>query len=128
MDNKISNIVVASRIEDFQIVINKGEYDNIESYMRFLVYEEGNDVIDPTTKKSLGKLEIPKGFFKIQHIQDKMTILVSELRKEKSLFPFFNYLIMFRLGKIVYNGFWPPAVADSRTEFSPLKIKFLREK
>lgn len=90
MDNKISNIVVASRIEDFQIVINKGEYDNIESYMRFLVYEEGNDVIDPTTKKSLGKLEIPKGFFKIQHIQDKMTILVSELRKEKSLFPTFQ--------------------------------------
>jgi hypothetical protein len=90
MDNQISNILVASKIEDFQIVINKGENDNIESYMRFLVYEEGNEIIDPATNQSLGKLEVPKGFFKIQHIQNKMTILVSELRKEKSLFPTFQ--------------------------------------
>jgi hypothetical protein len=34
---------------------------------------------------------------------------------------------MFRLEKIVYDGFWPRAVADSLTEFSPLKIKFLRK-
>lgn len=90
MDRQISNIVVASKIDDFQIVINKGENDKVEFYMRFLVYEEGKEIIDPSTNQSLGKLEIPKGFFKIHHIQDKMTILVSELRKEKSLLPTFQ--------------------------------------
>ncbi|MCZ8196437.1 MAG: hypothetical protein O9267_02370 [Flavobacterium sp.] len=86
MDNKTSNILVASKIDDFQIVINKGYDDFIDSYMRFLVYEEGQEIFDPITKKSLGKLEIPKGFFKVQHIQDKMTILVSELKKDKNMF------------------------------------------
>ncbi|MFL9831231.1 hypothetical protein ABS764_10270 [Flavobacterium sp. ST-87] len=86
MDKTLSNILVASKIDDFQIVINKGSEDDVSSYMRFLVYEEGQEIFDPHTKKSLGKLEIPKGFFKVQHIQDRMTILVSELKKEKNLF------------------------------------------
>lgn len=86
MHNSFSNIQVANKIEDFRIVINKGEKDNIESYMRFLVYEDGPEILDPSTKKNLGKLEIPKGFFKVQHIQDNITILVSELRKEKNIY------------------------------------------
>lgn len=90
MDKHISNIVVANKIDDFRIVINKGKNDNIDTYMRFLVYEEGNEIIDPSNNKSLGNLEIPKGFFKVHHIQDNMTILVSELRKEKNIFQSFQ--------------------------------------
>lgn len=86
MDKKFNNILVASKIDDFQIVINKGAENHIDSSMRFLVYEEGQEIFDPHTSQSLGYLEIPKGFFKVQHIQDKMTILVSELKKEKKLF------------------------------------------
>ena len=86
MDKNLSNILVASKIDDFQIVINKGYNDGIDSYMRFLVYEEGQEIFDPHSKKSLGKLEIPKGFFKVQHTQDQMTVLVSELKKDKNLF------------------------------------------
>jgi hypothetical protein len=86
MDRQISNIVVASKIDDFRIVINKGTNDYIDSFMRFLVYEEGNEIIDPINNKSLGKLEIPKGFFKVQYIQETMTTLVSELKKDKNTF------------------------------------------
>ncbi|WP_051662743.1 hypothetical protein [Flavobacterium sp. KJJ] len=93
MDKQISNIVIASKIDDYQIVINKGLKDSIDSSMRFLVYEEGDEIIDPSTNKSLGNLEIPKGFFKIMHIQDSMTTLVSELRKEK------NFLIGLQIYK-----------------------------
>jgi hypothetical protein len=81
---KILNIVVANKIDDYQIIINKGTIDNIESYMRFLVYEEGDTITDPLNNKVLGKLEIPKGFFKVLHIQDYMTTLVSELKKENT--------------------------------------------
>lgn len=88
MDNTLSNILVAGKIDDFQIVINKGLNDKVTSFMRFLVYEEGQEIFDPHSKESLGKLETPKGFFKVQHIQEQMTVLVSELKKEKSLFQF----------------------------------------
>ncbi|WP_264529313.1 hypothetical protein [Flavobacterium sp. N502540] len=90
MDKEITDIVVASKIDDYTIVINKGLKDFINSNMRFLVYQEGNEIIDPSTNNSLGKLEIPKGFFKVLHIQDSMTILVSELKKEKSMFQVLN--------------------------------------
>jgi hypothetical protein len=79
MDNKQINVV--SKIDNFQIVINRGKEDKINSYMRFLVYEEGTEIFDPITKKSLGVLEIPKGIFKVFHIQEKMTVLVSVLKK-----------------------------------------------
>lgn len=86
MNNSLSNILVASKLDDFRIVINKGADDGIDTYMRFLVYEEGQEILDPQSKKSLGKLEIPKGFFKVHHIQNQMSVLVSELKKEKSTF------------------------------------------
>lgn len=86
MNNSLSNILVASKLDDFQIVINKGNDDGIDTYMRFLVFEEGQEILDPQSRKSLGKLEIPKGFFKVLHIQNQMTVLVSELKKEKNLF------------------------------------------
>lgn len=80
------DIVVAQKIDTDVIVINKGKKDNIDDWMRFLVYEEADEVIDPITKESLGKLEKPKGYFTVQHIQEKMTILVSELKRENNVF------------------------------------------
>lgn len=90
MGKDITNILVASKIDDYTIVINKGLKDFIDTNMRFLVYQEGNEIIDPSTNISLGNLEIPKGFFKVLHIQNSMTILVSELKKEKSMFQVLN--------------------------------------
>lgn len=84
------NIYIVKKLSDYQIVINKGSSDDLDSNMRFLVYEEGEEIFEPNTNKSLGILEIPKGFFKVQHIQEKMTTLVSELKKEKSIIPTFS--------------------------------------
>lgn len=86
MDKK--QIYVVSKIDDFQIVINLGEQDEINSYMRFLVYEEGEEVFDPKTKESLGVLEIPKGTFKVLHIQEKMSVLISTLKKDTKIASF----------------------------------------
>lgn len=81
-------IYVVSKIDDYQIVINKGEENEINSYMRFLVYEEGEEVFDPKTKESLGVLEIPKGTFKVLHIQEKMSVLISTLKKDNKITSF----------------------------------------
>jgi len=77
----IIDLRVASKIEVDKIVINKGKNDGIEESMRFLVYKDGDEIFDPVTKKSLGILENPKGTFRILHVQDTMTILLSELKK-----------------------------------------------
>lgn len=81
----IKDIQVAKIIETDKIVINKGINDGIEDGMRFLVYEKGDEIIDPVSKKSLGYLENPKGTFKVIHLQEKMTILLSELKRPNKL-------------------------------------------
>lgn len=81
----IEDIVVAEKIDTDRIVINKGEKDGIMSYMRFLVYELKGEILDPISRKSLGILESPKGTFKVFHLQDEMTILISELSKPNKM-------------------------------------------
>lgn len=81
----IIDIRVASKIEVDKIVINKGKNDGIEEAMRFLVYKDGDEIFDPVTKKSLGILENPKGTFRILHVQDTMTILLSELKRPSNI-------------------------------------------
>lgn len=84
MKNKLE-IRVASILEVDKIVINKGKNDGIEVNMSFLVYKDGNEIIDPETNKSLGILENPKGTFRVLHVQDTMTILLSELKRPSML-------------------------------------------
>jgi len=74
-------ISVAKIISYDKIVINKGSSDGIDSEMEFLVYVEGSEILDPITGTSLGNLENPKGFFKIFHIQEKMTTLTAKLNR-----------------------------------------------
>lgn len=62
-------------ISDMKIVINGGIVDELKQGMRFLVYEKGEDLIDPDTGDNLGSLEIIKGKAKINHIQDRITTL-----------------------------------------------------
>ena len=84
MESKL-DIRIANIIETDKIVINKGDKDGIDEHMRFLVYEEGEEIFDPISKKSLGILENPKGIFKVLHIQDLMTVLISELKRPSKL-------------------------------------------
>ncbi|WP_316826035.1 hypothetical protein [Pedobacter miscanthi] len=87
--NKI-DIRVARKIDNYVIVINRGADDGIKSYMRFLVYDTGEEIFDPLSNDSLGNLEIAKGFFKVQHVQERITTLVSELRKPNNLLSAFS--------------------------------------
>jgi len=80
MDNLL-DIRVASLIETGKIVINKGLKDNIQENMEFLIYEEGEEIFDPVSKESLGQLENTKGTFKTLHVQERMTLLISNTGK-----------------------------------------------
>lgn len=80
------DIRVASIIDSERLVINKGSKDLISNGMEFLVFSEGPEIMDPITGTSLGNLEKPKGFFKVSHIQDNMTVLITKLYRPNKFF------------------------------------------
>ncbi|EMM0831555.1 hypothetical protein RUW21_002236 [Enterobacter roggenkampii] len=71
--------VIALVYDDYtQFVLNKGSVHGVKENHRFIIFELGNDVIDPETGENLGTLEIIKGRVKPLHIQEKITTLISE--------------------------------------------------
>jgi hypothetical protein len=65
---------VARIIDESALIINRGAKDGVAPGMRFAVFAQVEDVIDPETKKSLGKWELVKGQVLAGHVQDTMTI------------------------------------------------------
>ena len=71
---------VAKVINEYKLVINRGSIDNVKLDQKFLVYSiSDEEVFDPTTKESLGYLEIPKGTGKVIHIQERMATLETDM-------------------------------------------------
>lgn len=75
-------------LNDYKLVINKGSNDGVAMTHRFLIYHLDEEIIDPDTQESLGRLEIVCGEGKPEHIQERMTTIVStkqETRKSKTV-------------------------------------------
>ncbi len=66
---------VVKIIDEYRIVFNRGERDGINLNERYLVFEIGEEIFDPDTGESLGRIEIIKGKGKVTHIQEKMSTL-----------------------------------------------------
>jgi len=71
-------ILVAKLLDKRKLVINQGLNASIALGQHFIVFERGEDVIDPATGESLGVLELIKGKGQIIHVQEKMAILELE--------------------------------------------------
>jgi len=65
---------VARIIDETALIINRGAKDGVAQGMRFAVFVEVEDVVDPETKKSLGKWELVKSEVVAGHVQEHMTI------------------------------------------------------
>ncbi len=95
-------IKVAKVIDEFTLVINKGERHGLKVGQRLLVYAHGDEIADPDTKLSLGKLEIVKGTGRITHLQESLATIRSDMtaspartiRKIRQHSPFSNILGM----------------------------------
>ena len=75
-------------LDQYKLVINKGSNDGVAMSNRFLIYHLDEEIIDPDTQESLGRLEIVCGEGKPEHIQERMTTIVStkqETRKSKTV-------------------------------------------
>lgn len=67
---------VAHVISSSQVVLNAGRLDGISMRDEFIIYGlSEREIIDPSTQKSLGYLEIYRGTGAVTYLQDTMCIL-----------------------------------------------------
>lgn len=68
-------------LNDMELVLNVGRADGVTDGTRFLVFEPGDEVLDPDTQESLGRLEIVRGIGEAKHVQERMTTIRSTEKK-----------------------------------------------
>ena len=79
MNNQDLIVGKIAKIQDkYRIIINKGRLDGVKPGMKFYVYDEGEEIIDPDTEQFIEKEEIRKGYLKTIHVQDNISILQSD--------------------------------------------------
>lgn len=71
-------VVVHVSEDDYNVVINRGSRDGIKKGQRFLIYNlSEEEILDPETNESLGKLETVRGTGIVDHVQEKMATIIS---------------------------------------------------
>lgn len=65
---------VAKFLSPSKIAINIGREDGVKNDMKFIIYEEGDLIIDPETGMPLENLELVKGRIEITNVQEKISI------------------------------------------------------
>jgi len=73
---------IASLIDEYRVVINKGSNTGVKIGDIFQIYKVGQEVVDPDTKVSLGRVEIIKGKGEVIHVQETMAILQTTEKHE----------------------------------------------
>ena len=70
---------IAKIINNCKVVINAGYNQGIRENQRFLIYSlDGEEIFDPDTNKSLGRLEVIKGTARAVFVQDNMCTIESD--------------------------------------------------
>ena len=71
---------VAKVIDDYKLVINRGREHGIREGQRVLVYKvDDEQIVDPDTGESLGSLELVKGTGKVFYVEDKYSLVESNM-------------------------------------------------
>ena len=73
---------VAKIVDDSHLVLNVGEIHGVTKGMKFVIFDEGDEVADPETGESLGKMEIVKGEVIVEHPQERISLAASTEVKE----------------------------------------------
>ncbi len=70
--------LVARILNDESIVINRGSAHGVKEGMRFAIFTELEEIKDPETGSSLGKLELVKARVVAMHVQENMATAEAE--------------------------------------------------
>jgi len=64
---------VAEIVDEYTVVINRGNKHGVEEDMRFVIYEPGEEIKDPDTDESLGEFEYVKAKVEVVNVQEKFS-------------------------------------------------------
>ena len=64
---------VAQILSDKHIIVNAGAAGGVTVGMTFVVLAQGDEVKDPASGEVLGRWELPKGYLRVTHAQDRMS-------------------------------------------------------
>ncbi len=79
---KIIEGKVARILDEYSVIINVGRNNGVTGDMVFAVFTQSEDEIkDPDSGESLGKLENVKDYVTATHIQDKFTVCIAQETK-----------------------------------------------
>lgn len=67
---------VAAILDEQRLVINVGMERGVSVGDRFIIFENGQDIHDPMSQQSLGRLELVKAQVEAVHVQEKMTLVM----------------------------------------------------
>jgi hypothetical protein len=65
---------VVKILSETELVLGSGSNNGVREGMEFVIYEDGDEIIDPETKLSLGTLEIVKGYVTVVNVQPQLSI------------------------------------------------------
>ena len=64
---------VARIVSDKEVVLNVGSHDGVKTNMEFVIYAEGDHILDPETGEDLGAIETVKSRVAIVHVMERMS-------------------------------------------------------
>ncbi|MFH1008608.1 MAG: hypothetical protein V1800_14100 [Candidatus Latescibacterota bacterium] len=65
---------IAKIVDETTFLLNKGAQDGVRNGMRFVVFDEGDEVSDPESGESLGVWEIVKGTLIVVNTQERLSM------------------------------------------------------
>lgn len=74
---------VARILSPKQVVLASGTNDGVSEGMQFIIFQLSDEILDPETKESLGRLEIVKGRVAVTHVQERISIATTPSRTIK---------------------------------------------
>lgn len=80
--------MVAAIKDEYTVVLNIGAKDKVEEGMKFIIYSEGEEIIDPKSKESLGKFENVKAKVKAINVAENYSTARSDEYESITIDPF----------------------------------------
>lgn len=72
---------IAKIVDESTFLINVGLKEGVQNGMRFVVFDEGEEVTDPDTGEVLGVWEILKGELEVVNAQERLSMVQTPVRK-----------------------------------------------
>lgn len=83
---------VARIDSDTRLILAAGRDKGVKEGMTFVIYELGDEIFDPETSRSLGRIEHIKGRVTVDHVQDHLCIARTKIyERSDSMSDFAKY-------------------------------------